>query len=250
VSVISIVPKARRNRSGGLWFPGDLALDLLSEFQGPGNLRKNFGRPTRAPHDDCSIAQEPSERRLLDGDAFDSWQKKLDRAAIDDPRLYDDSFIGDGHFRGAAPHETNAEKNRGYQPTGNAHPSQRAGKRSSSGVYSACRGKERGRTHQREDGGDQSVPHHDDPVQPGLVLYGFARDEMLFGVAQMGSLKKGVSKLAIGEAAADDGPKLRLVNCHSCKTEKISNSVGSANGNRTRILALKGRKTIHISSQI
>jgi len=43
----------------------------------------------------------------------------------------------------------------------------------------------------------------------------------------MGSLKKGVSKLAIGEAAADDGPKLRLVNCHSCKTEKISNSVGS-----------------------
>jgi len=43
----------------------------------------------------------------------------------------------------------------------------------------------------------------------------------------MGSLKKGVKKLAIGKAAADDGPKLWLVNCHSCKTEKISNSVGS-----------------------
>src|SRR6267143_740482 len=155
------------------------------------------------PQVHAAVATTQSRSRPLDGDAFDSWQKKLDRAAIDDPRLYDDSFIGDGHFRGAAPHETNAEKNRGYKPKGNAHPSQRAGKRSSSGVYSACRGKERGRTHQREDGGDQSMPHHDDPVQPGLVLYGFARDEMLFGVAQMGSLKKGVSKLAIGEAAAD-----------------------------------------------
>src|SRR6267378_8372928 len=62
----------RRNRSGGFWLPGDLALDLLSEFQGPGNLRKNFWRPTRTPHDHCSVAQEPSQRGLLDGDAFDS----------------------------------------------------------------------------------------------------------------------------------------------------------------------------------
>src|SRR5712664_4224056 len=138
----------RRSRSGGFWFAGDLALDLFSEFQGASNLRKNFGRPARAPHNDGSVAQDSSERRLLDRDAFDSWQKKLDSAAIDDPRLYDDSLIGDGHLRGAAPHETNSEKDRGYQQAGNAHPSQRARKRSSSRVYGACRGKERDRTHQ------------------------------------------------------------------------------------------------------
>src|SRR5229473_5836217 len=126
VPVISIVGSARRNCSGGFWFAGDLALDLLSEFQGLGNLRKNFGRPACAPHDDGSVAQDPSERRFFDRDAFDSWQKKLDGAAIDDPRLYDDSFIGDSHLRGAAPHETNSEKNRRHQQTGDAHPSQRA----------------------------------------------------------------------------------------------------------------------------
>ena len=77
-------------------------------------------------------------------------------------------------------------------------------------------------------------------MQPGFILNGFAGDEMLFGVAQRDSLKKGVKNSAAGEPAADDGPKLRLVNCHPCKTEQVSNSVGSANGNRTRILALKG----------
>jgi hypothetical protein len=189
-SAIAKVLGERGNHSGGFWFAGDLALDLLSEFQGPGNLRKNFGRPAGAPHDDSSVAQDPSERRFFDRDAFDSWQKKLDGSAIDDPRLYDDSFVGDGHLRGAAPHETNSEKNRGYQQTGNAHPSQRAGKGSSSGVYGACRDKERGRTHQCEDGGDQSMAHHDDPMQSGFILHGFARNEMFFRVAQRSPLKE------------------------------------------------------------
>jgi len=178
------------NHSGGFWFARDLALDLFSEFQRPCNLPKNFGCPARASHNDSSVAQDPSHARLFHRDAFDPLQKKLDGAAIDDPRLYDDSFVGDGHLRGAAPHETNSERNRGYQQTGNAHPSQRAGKRSSPVVYGACRGKERGRTQQREDGSDQSVPRHHDPVQPGFILYGFAGDEMFFGVAQEGSLKK------------------------------------------------------------
>jgi hypothetical protein len=180
----------RGNPSRRFGFAGDLALDLFPELQGAGNLRKNFGRPACASHNDGSIAQDPSERRFFDRDAFDSWQKKLDSSAIDDPRLYDDSFIGDGHLCGASPHETNSEKDRGCQQTGNAHPSQRAGKRSRSGVYGACRDKEGGRTYQREDGGDQSVPHHDDPVQPGFILHGFARNEMFFGVAQWGSLKE------------------------------------------------------------
>src|SRR6266513_4157376 len=81
VSVISITLQDD-NRSGEFWFPGDLALDLLSEFHGPGNLRKNLGRPTSASHDDRSVTQEPSQRRLLDGDTFDSWQEKFDGPPI------------------------------------------------------------------------------------------------------------------------------------------------------------------------
>src|SRR5260370_39993727 len=82
------------------------------------------------------------------------------------------------------------------------------------------------------------MPQHHHPVQPGLILYGFARDEMLFGVAQRDSLKKGGKKFAIGEPAADDGRKVRLVNCHPCSTQKTSKPVVSPNGTRTRILPL------------
>jgi hypothetical protein len=44
------------------------------------------------------------------------------------------------------------------------------------------------------------VPHHHDPVQPGFVLHGFARDEMFFRVAQEGSLKKARRKLPLGNS--------------------------------------------------
>src|SRR5580693_6483512 len=117
-SVISIARRRRRNGSRGFWFAGNLALDLLPEFQGPCNLRKNFGRAARAPDDDGAVAQEPAKSRLLNRDAFDSLQEKLDGAAISEPRLHDDSFIGDGHLRGIAPHETDSEKDRRYQHTG------------------------------------------------------------------------------------------------------------------------------------
>src|SRR5260370_28253747 len=108
VPVISSVRSARRNRSGGFWLASDLALDLFSEFQGPGNLRKNFGRPPGAPHDHCSVTQEPSERGFLDRDAFDPCQEQLDGAATGYPRFYDDSFVGNGHLPGAEPHTADA----------------------------------------------------------------------------------------------------------------------------------------------
>jgi hypothetical protein len=34
------------------------------------------------------------------------------------------------------------------------------------------------------------MPEHHNPVQASFILYGFARDEMLVGVAQKGSLKE------------------------------------------------------------
>ena len=46
-----------------------------------------------------------------------------------------------------------------------------------------------GRANKHEDGGNQRMAHHHDPVQPGFVLHGFARDEMLFRVTQRYSLE-------------------------------------------------------------
>jgi hypothetical protein len=198
VSVISITLSARRNRSGGFWFASDLALDLLSEFQGTGNLRKNLWRPTRSPDDYRSVAKEPSQRGLLDGDAFDSRQKKFDSAAICEPRLYDDSFIGNGHLRRAAAHKTNSEKDRCYHHTTDARPSQRARSGLAPG-YNPPRSNEQAHSNHYEDCGDQRMPQHHDPVEPRLILDDFARDEMFFGVAQWGSLKKGVMKYATGD---------------------------------------------------
>jgi len=40
---------------------------------------------------------------------------------------------------------------------------------------------------QLENGGDSDMPQHHNPMQLGLVLDGFTRDEMLFDVAQGGS---------------------------------------------------------------
>jgi hypothetical protein len=178
------------NHSGGFWFARDLALDLFSEFQRPCNLPKNFGCPARASHNDSSVAQDPSHARLFHRDAFDPLQKKLDGAAIDDPRLYDDSLVGDGHLRGAALHETNSEKNCRYQQTGDTSPSQRTRERNFATLYGTPRSEQQAQANEREDCGDQSMSQHYNPVQPGFILHRFARNEMLFGVAQEGSLKK------------------------------------------------------------
>src|SRR2546429_3479623 len=65
-------------------------------------------------------------------------------------------------------------------------------------VYNPPRRDEQAHPNQRKDCGNQRMPHHHHPVEPSLILDGFARDEMFFGVAQRGSLEKGVTKFAIG----------------------------------------------------
>src|ERR1700687_2661722 len=142
-------------------------------------------------------------------------------------RLYDDSFIGDGHLCGAAAHNTTPEEDRCYQHTGGTRPSQRARSRFAA-LYGIQRGEEQAQTNEREDCGDQRMPPHHDPVQPGLVLYGFARDEMLLGVAQRGSLKKASKNLLLGNLRRMLAGSYAWSTAIRCKTEKISNSVGSA----------------------
>jgi hypothetical protein len=112
VSFFSIALGARRNCSGGFGLAGNLTLDLLPEFQGPGNLGKNFRGPAGTSYDYGPVAQDSSKSGFLDGDALDSRQKKFDGPAISQPGFHNDSFVGDGHLRGIALEEANENKYR------------------------------------------------------------------------------------------------------------------------------------------
>jgi hypothetical protein len=193
------VDSKRRNRSGRFWFAGDLALDLLAEFQGPGNLRKNFRRSAGASYDDGSVAQDSSQRRLFDGDAFNSLEKKLDGAAIRKARLHDDSFVGDGHLRGVATDEANSKKDRRCDQTCNACPSQWTDSRRFASFYGTPWRNEQAYANECKDRCDQRMPDHHNPMQAGFILHGLAGDEMLFRVAQRGSSKSNANILASGK---------------------------------------------------
>src|SRR5256714_12753102 len=83
------------------------------------------------------------------------------------------------------------------------------------------------------------MPKHYNPVQLGLILDGLTRNEMLFDVAQGGSLH---TVTTTGPRVCCGGSRSRIVQIHNKQErEGIQPEIfGSANGNRTRILALKG----------
>jgi hypothetical protein len=189
-SAVATVPGDGRNCSGGFWLAGDLTLDLFAKFQGPGNLAKDFWRPTGTPHDDGSVAEQSSQRRLLDGDAFDSRQEEFDRAAIGKPGLYDNSFISDGHFRRVALQETKVKKYRSKDEAQESSPIHDAARRRNfSSVPNQTRSNRKRDGYKGQHRGNQRGSQHDDPVKLRLILHGFASDEMLLGVTQKNSLK-------------------------------------------------------------
>lgn len=205
------MPSDWRSRSRGFWLSSNLALDLLAEFEGPRDLRKDLGRPSGAPDDYGSVAKDPSQSRLLDRDAFDSLQEQLDGAAIGEARLHDDSFIGDGHLRGIALDETNEDKYGPKRETEECGPKHDAARGCNfHSLWAGPRSNEKDYANEREDRGDQRMTQHDNPVQPRFILNGFTRDEMLVGVAQKGSLKEAQIILSWG---TDDSRGKGLVNC-------------------------------------
>jgi hypothetical protein len=166
-----------------------LALDLLSEFQGMLDFFEYFGGATGASHDHGSIAEDSSDGGLVNHDAFDSAEKDFDAAPIRDASFCDDPLIGDGHLGGITLQQTDAkegssdeEPNESPQihnaARGHAFCSCGAGKGSNEKRY--CQ--------QFEDGGNNDVPQHHNPMQLGLVPDSLAGDEMLFDVAQGSSL--------------------------------------------------------------
>lgn len=208
------MPNTKRNPSGGFWLAGDLTLDLFTEFQGPGNLRKNLRRAASASHDDGTVAQEPTQSRLLDGDAFDPWQEQFDGAAIHDAGLYDDPLVGDGHLGGIALEQTHENKDGSEREAEESCPNHDAARgRNTGGFSTRTRSYEKSDGDDEEDCRDQGVPQQHDPVQAGFVLDGLARDEMLFGVAQKCSLRR-IQKSPSGRHAANEGMRIKLISCH------------------------------------
>ena len=49
---------------------GDLALDLLTEFEGVRDFLEHFGSSAGTSNDDRSVAEQPAHGRLFYGDAF------------------------------------------------------------------------------------------------------------------------------------------------------------------------------------
>src|SRR5436309_2075992 len=123
-------PGARRNCSGGLWLPGDLALDLFSELQGMIDFFEQLGRASRAAHDHRSVAQDSPHSRLIDHYALDSGEKNFDAAAIRDAGFCDYPLVGDSHLRGITFQQTDREKNRSDYKTKERTKIQGAARRS------------------------------------------------------------------------------------------------------------------------
>src|SRR4029077_5879296 len=79
---------------------------------------------------------------------------------------------------GGSDEEANESRNIHSAARGHGFGSRRPGKRRDEQCYGE----------QLENRGDSNVPQHHNPMQLGLILDGFTRDEMLFDVAQGSSL--------------------------------------------------------------
>src|SRR5256885_8722988 len=95
------------------------------------------------------------------------------------------------------------------------------------------------------------MAQHHYPVQPGLVLDGFARDKMLFRVAQKSPLKKASRKFAAGEPATDDRRRWWLANCHPSSRDRKSTRLNSSHLVISyAVFCLKKKKTHTPTAQV
>src|SRR5216684_477996 len=150
---------------------------------------KYFGGTTSAAHNHGSVAQDSSHCGLIDHDALDSGEEDFGGPAIREAGLYNDSLVGDGHLRDIALQQTNAKEGRSDEEANKNDPIHRAARGHS---FGSCRpgkrGDEKCYREQLEHRSDGKMPQHHNPMELGLILNGLTRNEMLFDVAQGGSL--------------------------------------------------------------
>jgi len=177
--------QTREKESRGFAFSRDLLLYLFPKLQGISNSLERFGCSANPAHDDRPIAQDSSQRRLLDRNALDSRKQKLDRPAIRKTCFYDDSLIRNTHFCRAALEKADSREQRRERETKHGSQIHRRSRNGALGIR-----KTRNEDHdsqQRKENGADEMSRHDDPMELGLVLNGFARDKMLLDVTQSGS---------------------------------------------------------------
>jgi hypothetical protein len=188
-------------------------LDLFPEFEGMLDFFEYFGRAAGAAYDDRSIAQDSSDGGLIDDDAFDSGEEDFGSAAFREARFHNDSLVGDGHLRNTALQQTDAKERRSDEEANESRNVNSTVRRHSFGFGSGWPGKRRDEQcygKQLKNRGDGHMPQHHDPMQLGLIPDGFTRDEVLFDVAQGGSLN---AETALGQRVPE-GSRPRIVPIH------------------------------------
>src|SRR6266851_4573634 len=185
----------RALHSGWLRSSCYLALDLLPEFQRMLDFFEHFGCASCASHGHRSVAQNSSHGRFIDHDALDSGEEDFRGPAIREAGLYNDPLVGDGHLRDVALQQTNAKEGRSDEEANKNDPIHRTARGHS---FGSCRpgkrGDEKCYREQLEHRSDGKMPQHHNPMELGLILNGLTRNEMLFDVAQGGSLPTAAAK--------------------------------------------------------
>jgi hypothetical protein len=186
---------------------------------------EDFGRAAGAAHDDRSVAQDSSYGGLIDDDAFDSGEKDFGGAAFREARFHNDSLVGDGHLRNTTLQQADAKEGCPDEEANESRNINSTVRGHRFGFGSGWPGKRRDEQcygEQLENRRDSNVPQHHNPMQLGLIPDGFTWNEMLFDVAQSGSLN---AETALGQRVLE-GSRPRIVQIHD-KQESEEFSQGS-----------------------
>jgi len=186
------VPQShKRVRSAWFAVAGDLALDLFAKFQRMMDFLEDFRSAPGAADDHRAIAEDSAQSGLVNDDALDAREDDFEGAALGKARFYDDALVGDGHLGGVALEQANAKNSSADQEAEERAEIDRGARRQ---IFGGCAGRkqsdEKREGEQLQNRRSYDMPEHHDPVQFGLILDGLAGDEMLFDVAQGGSLKE------------------------------------------------------------
>jgi hypothetical protein len=180
-------------RSTCLAVAGDLALHLFPEFQRMLDFFEYFGSAAGAAHDYRSVAQDSSYGGLIDYDALNPREEDFGGSPLSQAGLDDDSLVGDGHLRDIALEQTKTKESCSDEEADESRNVNNTVRRHRFGFGSDRPGErcdEQYNGEQLENCGDSNVPQHHNPMQLGLIPDGFTWNEMLFDVAQGGSLEE------------------------------------------------------------
>src|SRR5439155_5421272 len=160
-----------------------LAVHLPSELQRMGNPVERLRGSTRTAHDHRSEAEDSSEGRLVDADAFNLRDKQFDGAPAEKPRLDENSLVRHRNLR-----RVSSKNPKPCDRGGNQEEEQSSARRDGMGLMVAGAGPDRAENQdqgcQTEERAHQQGPEEHHPVKLGPVKDCFSWNEILINVAQ------------------------------------------------------------------